>query len=208
VEVLAGGSSMDEIIDCLGQHWEILLNTYKPYACGVVCHPAIDGCLQLREASSRDGIDRIHLRVHPLALKLTGIEEPRGGLESKWSIYHSAAVTVVDGAAGERQYTDERVHDPAIAALRAKVTAEGDASLRDDEAHVAITLSDDRVLEAHIAHATGSTANPLTDRGLEAKFRALAETVLPETRISALIDKCWRVDELENVAELARLATP
>jgi 2-methylcitrate dehydratase PrpD len=100
------------------------------------------------------------------------------------------------------------VHDPAIAALRARVTAEGDAGLRDDEAHVAITLSDSKVLETHIEHATGSAANPLTDRGLEAKFRALAETVLPESRISALIDTCWRVDELEDVAELARLSTP
>src|SRR5688572_17141854 len=32
----------------LGETWEIAANSYKPYACGVVIHPAIDGCIQLR----------------------------------------------------------------------------------------------------------------------------------------------------------------
>lgn len=210
VQVLAPGSSLGEIVEGLGERWEILLNTYKPYACGVVCHPAIDGCLRLREAHSLIPVSvaALKLRVHPLALKLTGIEVPRSGLESKWSLYHSAAVVIADGAAGERQYTDARVDDPAIVALRGKVSAEADPTLRDDEAHVEITLSDGRVLSEHIAHATGSAANPLADDGLEAKFRALAEGVLPEARISELIDKCWRVSALADVSELARLAVP
>jgi 2-methylcitrate dehydratase PrpD len=209
-QVLAPGSRLDEVTDGLGERYEIMLNTYKPYACGVVCHPVIDGCLQLREAHrlKPSDITAITLRVHPLALKLTGIREPRAGLESKWSLYHSAAVAICDGAAGEQQYTDERVKDAAVAALRASVSAEEDASLRDDEAHVTITLRDGRVLEIHVDHATGSAANPLSDEGLNAKFRQLAEGVLPETRIDALLRQCWRVGELGDVGELARLAAP
>ena len=38
-----------EITDKLGDSWEIALNTYKPFACGIVIHPSIDGCVQLRE---------------------------------------------------------------------------------------------------------------------------------------------------------------
>ena len=123
--VLAPGARLEEIVDGLGERYEILLNTYKPYACGVVVHPVIDGCIGLREAHALDPTSspRVALRVHPLALKLAGIREPRGGLESKWSIYHSAAVALCDGAAGERQYTDERVHDPVVKRLREKVSA-------------------------------------------------------------------------------------
>jgi 2-methylcitrate dehydratase PrpD len=209
-QVLAGVTDLHEITAGLGERYEIALNTYKPYACGVVCHPVIDACLRLRGAHriEPDAIAGVTLRVHPLALKLTGIREPRGGLESKWSIYHSAAVAIVDAAAGERQYMDDRVNDPQVHALRAKVSAEADASLRDDEAYVAIRLADGRMTEHHVEHATGSAANPLTDAGLELKFRQLAEGVLPAARIDELIATCWRVRGLDDVAELARLATP
>ena len=208
-QVLASVSDLDAVTEGLGEHFEILLNTYKPYACGVVCHPVIDGCIKLRDRRGVElaAIARVDLRVHPLALELTGIREPRGGLESKWSIYHSAAVAIRDGSAGEEQYTDERVRDPDVAALRAKVHASADASLRDDEAHVAIALVNGSALEEHVEHATGSADNPLSDHGLEQKFRALADGVLPQARVETLIATCWRVDELSDATELARLAS-
>jgi 2-methylcitrate dehydratase PrpD len=207
-QVFVPGCRPEVIVEKLGETWEILLNTYKPYACGVVAHPVIDGCIGLREAHGLAGssVSSIALRVHPLALKLTGIKAPASGLESKWSLYHSAAVALVDGAAGERQYTDERLNDAAVARLRGAVAAEADPSLREDEAHVAVTLADGRVLRRYVEHALGSTDNPMTDAGLEAKFRDLAVDVLPEAQAAALLAKCWRVAELPDVAELARLA--
>src|SRR5262245_12227196 len=54
--------------------WHILNNSYKPFACGLVVHPVIDGCLQLREAHglTADAIERIDLAVNPRVLMLTG----------------------------------------------------------------------------------------------------------------------------------------
>ena len=37
-----------EIIGDLGQRWELLTNTYKPYPCGIVMHAVVDACLELR----------------------------------------------------------------------------------------------------------------------------------------------------------------
>jgi 2-methylcitrate dehydratase PrpD len=37
-----------EITSELGERFEISFNTYKPFACGIVIHPSIDGCVQLR----------------------------------------------------------------------------------------------------------------------------------------------------------------
>ena len=208
--VLAPEHDLAEITDGLGERYEILLNTYKPHACGVVVHPAIDGCLRVREQQRLDAdeVEAIALRVHPLALKLAGIAEPRGGLESKWSIYHSAAVALCDGAAGERQYTDERVLDPAVTRLRGKVSAQSDAALRDDEAHVRVRLADGRVFDEHVEHAAGSAANPLSDQALDAKFRALADGLLARARIETLLGKCRSVEEIGDATELARLAVP
>ena len=42
-----------EVTDELGQRFEISFNTYKPFACGIVIHPSIDACVQLREQGVR-----------------------------------------------------------------------------------------------------------------------------------------------------------
>lgn len=208
--VLAPDCALDEVTEGLGERYEIAFNTYKPYACGVVCHPVIDGCIRLRESGAiqPEQIAAVALRVHPLALKLTGTRSPRTGLESKWSLYHSAAVALCDGAAGEDQYTDARVHAPQVRRVREQVAAQADPDLREDEAHVAVTLADGQCLELRVDHALGSADNPMSDPDLEGKFRALAKDALPAGRSDALLAKCWAVERLPDVAELARLAVP
>ena len=57
-------------------------------------------------------------------LSLTGKTEPQTGLEGKFSIYHCIAVGLIYGAAGERQFQDAVVRDPAVVALRRKVTVQ------------------------------------------------------------------------------------
>ena len=47
--------------------------------------------------------------------------EPKTGLQSKFSIYHSAAVAYLDRAAGIAQYSDARAPTPTVVALRGKV---------------------------------------------------------------------------------------
>src|SRR5690242_4875220 len=46
--VLSTSFKPEEITRGLGETWEIALNTYKPFACGIVIHPVIDACIQLR----------------------------------------------------------------------------------------------------------------------------------------------------------------
>jgi 2-methylcitrate dehydratase PrpD len=92
--VLATERDLSRITDRLGETWELLDNTYKPFPCGIVIHPTIDGCIQLRNAHSLKAADiaGVRLRVHPLVLELTGKTTPRIGLEGKFSVFHSAAV--------------------------------------------------------------------------------------------------------------------
>ena len=206
--VVAGDCDVRAMTADLGERFELALNTYKPYACGVVAHPVIDGCIALRDAHALDAgrIAAVRLRVHPLALTLTGIREPRSGLESKWSVYHSAAVALIDRAAGEHQYSEARVTDEAVRALRKSITAQADAGLGDDEAYVTLELHDGSVLEHHVDHAIGSVARPMSDSDLDQKFLALADGVLPASRAQTLLRACWAVETLEDAGELMRLA--
>ena len=129
--VLATARNYDEITENLGKTWEVALNTYKPFACGIVIHPIIDGCVQLRnEHKLKAGdIDSIALKVHPLVLELTGKKTPKDGLEGKFSIYHGCAVGLIFGQAGEGEYADDIVNRADVLALRAKVNATTDTSI-------------------------------------------------------------------------------
>jgi 2-methylcitrate dehydratase PrpD len=208
--VLATERNYAEITERLGETWELAQNTYKPFACGIVEHPVIDGCIELRNAHRlrAEAIEAIDLDVHPLVLELTGKTSPQVGLEGKFSVYHSAAVAIIDGAAGEAQYSDARVRDPAVVALRDRVRAKVDRALHEDAACVRITLRDGRVLERFVEHAIGSLARPMTDAGLEDKFRGLVVPILGEPAAAQLMRALWALDESNSAGDVARLTVP
>jgi 2-methylcitrate dehydratase PrpD len=198
-----------EITDGLGSRYESTLNTYKPFACGIVIHPALDAAIQLRNENSlsADQISRVDLKVHPLVIELTGKKTPKTGLEGKFSIYHSVAVAIIQGAAGERQYSDSAVLDPTVISLRDKVTATIDPAIRPEQVDMTITLKDGRTLHKFIEHAIGSLEVPMTDQQLEAKFLDLAKGILSDDQARKLIATCWDVEQLESAADIAKAAT-
>jgi 2-methylcitrate dehydratase PrpD len=193
----------------LGETYEISINTYKPFACGVVVHPAIDGCIQLRNQYKLTAaqIERIELKVHPLVLELTGKKSPQTGLEGKFSVYHAAALGIVEGAAGTKQFTDRLARDPVIVGLRDRVVAVIDPAILEEQVRITITLKDGRRLEKFVEHAVGSPERPLPDADLEAKFTDLVDGVLPAAQARRLLELCQRIEKLPAAAELAKAAT-
>ena len=198
-----------EITEGLGQRYEAALNTYKPFACGIVIHPALDAAIQLRNQYklTADQIAGISLKVHPLVIELTGKKTPRIGLEGKFSIYHSVAVAIIEGAAGERQYSDRAVQDSTVIALRDKVTAIIDPAIKPEQVDMTITLKDGRTLHKYIEHAIGSLEVPMSDQQLEAKFADLVKGILTDAQARKLMDSCWKVETLNNAGDIARLGT-
>jgi 2-methylcitrate dehydratase PrpD len=114
------------------------------------------------------------------------------------------AVALVEGAAGERQYSDRAVRDPQIVALRGKVTAVVDPAIKAEQVDMTITLTDGRKLHKFIAHAIGSLEVPMSDKQLEAKFRDLADGILPAAQVNALLATCWNVEQLPSAAAIAQ----
>jgi 2-methylcitrate dehydratase PrpD len=208
--VLSTEFKPEEITRKLGETWEIALNTYKPFACGIVEHPIIDGCIQLRNEHKikAEDIESISLKVHPLVLELTGKKTPQTGLEGKFSVYHSAAVALIHGAAGEAQYGDAVVSDTRITSLRDKVSAVVDRSMHEDQTHISIKLKNGKMLEQHVEHAVGSLDKPMSDADLEGKFRGLTDPILSRSETDRLIGLCWEVGKLKDAGEVARASVP
>ena len=205
--VLSTASNMTQITDALGERWELPNNGLKPYSCGVVSHPLIDAMIVLRNTHgvAADDVESVSARVHPLVLELMDRPNPRVGLEGKFSHQHSMAVGLIDGGAFPAQYTDERVLDPAVAALRDKIRATVDTSVAEDAAEVTVTLRDGRSITESVEHATGAPANPMSDAHLENKFRTLARRVLSQSQADELLATLWALDAADDVTGVMAL---
>jgi len=96
--VMSDEADFSAITDGLGNSWEILTNAYKPYPCGVVLFPVIDGCLELRERHmlSADRIAAVTVRGHPLRIR-TDRPDVTSGRAAKVSVQHSVAVAFIYG---------------------------------------------------------------------------------------------------------------
>ncbi len=206
--VLSTAHNYSEITEKLGQTYEISINTYKPFACGVVIHPTLDACIQLRNQYklTADQIERVELKVHPLVLELTGKKTPQTGLEGKFSVYYAAAVALMQGAAGERQFSDTLAKDPAVVALRERVVTTIDPAIGPEQVRVIVMLKDGRKLEKYIDNVIGSVKNPMSDAALEGKFADLAQGVIPAAQARRVMDLCWGVEKLASAADVAKAA--
>lgn len=200
----------NEITDALGQRFEISFNTYKPFACGIVIHPSIDGCVQLRNAHrlQADDIERIDLKVHPLVLELTGKRSPQRGLEGKFSVYHACAAGIFFGQGGEVEFADAVVSRADVVALRERIHATVDERIDEASADVTITCRDGRKLHVFVAHAIGSMERPMSDDDLARKFHGLADPVLGAARAGEIITACTSIAAAAELRTFAAMTRP
>lgn len=199
-------ADVDQLLAGWGAGWLIETNGHKPYACGVVLHPLIDAAVALRAQSGFEpaAVDEITLRVNPLVLSITGVVEPSTGLQSKFSVYHSAAVAYADGTAGIPQYSDAKANDPLLIALRRKVKPVADDSLRNDEARASVVAGGRRV-DVHIPHASGTMANPMSDAAIETKFLANATPAIGADRARRVCDVVWSLEKNGDMRDVIAL---
>ena len=209
-QVLSTKQDYAAICDGLGDSYEVLLNTYKPYPCGVVIHPSLDACISLkrRHGLTGDDIESVELRVHPLVLELTGNKTPQTGLQGKFSVYHAVGAALVLGRVGVAEFTDEVVQDPRVTTVRDRVSAVVDHHIREAGAVVAIRLKDGHTVEEVVEQASGSLECPLSDEDMDAKVHALADPMLGAASVEELIHACREVATLEDAGDIARAATP
>jgi 2-methylcitrate dehydratase PrpD len=207
MQTVSTRNDWNEITEELGQRFEISFNSYKPFACGIVIHPSIDACAQLRaQGVLPEDVQRMELRVHSLVLELTGKKEPQDGLQAKFSVYHGCAAGLTFGHAGEEEFSDTIVNRPDMIALRRKVVASVDNSIEEASADVTAVLHEGRRVHVFVEHAIGSLQKPMTDTMLEAKFHGLTDQVLGLERSNALIQACWKVGVAPDVRGITALA--
>jgi 2-methylcitrate dehydratase PrpD len=207
--VMAPEPKYGAITEKLGETWEFDRNAFKAYPAGIVIHPVIDACLELRGRNiTADRIAQVHIRGNPLMGNLTSRPVVETEREAVVSVQHSVAVAFIDGGVGVRQYWTDRVADPKVIALRDKVTFQPDPSLPVGPIRMALRTTDGVLHEAKVDHWRGSLERPLSDDDLEKKLAELAAIGAPHCDTRRLADMLWRIEDIGDVTEIVAATAP
>lgn len=202
----SGEFDFDAALADLGTNRWALANAFKPYPCGVLSHAAIDAAIALHGAFRAEEIATVECQVSPTTASIVSKRAPRTGLEGKFSLTYCVAAGLCDGRVGVATFSDEAVARPAVRALEARVRVVADARVGDDQAALRVEGPAGACRDLRIAAAKGSVGSPMSDADLEAKYLDLARGVLAPEQARRLLERAWRVGELDDVGELLALA--
>jgi 2-methylcitrate dehydratase PrpD len=126
------------------------------------------------------------------------------------SVQHLLAVMLIDRKLTFKSAHDfERMKDPAVLKIRAKVHAVGDPSLTDVQRRwrcvMAVHLKDGRVLHGQTMAAKGSFENPLNPAEENEKALDLIAPILGKRRGAELLEALWHFEQIKDVRQLRAL---
>ena len=135
--------------------------------------------LVAEHAVTAEQVDRIVVHGSTKAAELNDMDGTESVMAAQYSARFNIAAAVLADPADPATYHPDRIADPALAALQAKVAATLPDPTFDatyawrQGTRVEINLTDGRVLERTVHGQRGSMHDPLSDEEIERKFRTL-----------------------------------
>jgi len=144
--------------------------------------------LELREKHgfTADAVQEVFVRAPASHLRNLMYDRPVNSMQAKFSLEYGMAVGLLRGTAGLAEYTDDTIMNADIQALLPITRKEYVEKMESEfPTEVHVTLKDGSTLSTSVKMPVGSTAAPLTQEQLIAKFDACANNYLPaNTRLS------------------------
>jgi 2-methylcitrate dehydratase len=166
---------------------------------------AIDAALQLRpELGDPHAIQSIDIHTFDAAVDIIGKDPEKWHPKTRETADHSlpycTAVALVDGDVTLAQFEPERIADPKLLELIAKIKIHRDAALSARYPvgipnRLTIKTGDGRTLVKEVEFPRGHAKNPMTDAEVEHKFRTLVEPRYGKWRSDEMLKACW---DMEN----------
>lgn len=198
---MSEGCEWSRATEGLGTHYNITRLTIKNHGCCGHTFAAIDGALALRAAgrAAVADIERIEIGTYKTALDVAGNPNPRTEFEAKFSIPYVVATALIHGRVRLDAFSDERLNDPSIRGLMARIHPSVDEALtslfpRQRAARVRIHSRSGEVFEHYQETRRGDPDSPLTDAELEDKFRELVSPVVGSSSAEGLLKKLWSME--------------
>lgn len=207
-DALAGGPLDASSLAGSNDRFYIRDTLFKFHAACYLTHSAIEGARAIREGAGIDptAVDTVRVEVPPSSLAVCAIEQPRTGLEGKFSLRATIALALLGDDTGDlATYADERMTDADLVSLRDRVQVIAKQGVPPTATPVSVRV---RGGERHDACVdVGAPAPDLDEQGrrLEAKFQTLATPVVGAARARDILGL---VAEAEGLTEMAPLVAP
>jgi 2-methylcitrate dehydratase PrpD len=207
---LAGADDADTnaLLDGFGTVWTCLQVDFKPWPVSNHVMPFIEAALLLRDDVREDDVAAIELvgapAIRPWFEPLDERRAPSNAASAANSVFFAVAKIIAHGALGPLDFTDEALHETAIARLTARMTYRLDDNVRGGAVHV--TTTDGHVRSKTVADPLGSSGRPLSQAQLAAKFSGCCSAAgIDQERIDAAVALVTSLEERADVSELAAM---
>jgi 2-methylcitrate dehydratase PrpD len=191
------------LVEALGERFEIANTTIKKWSVGSPAQSVLDGVAILMNEHRLDHktIATISIRMAPLELDTVD-----NRAMPDISLQHLVSVLLIDGdLTFASSHDEERMHDPAVAAFKRKLTLVPDPQIERQRAQVTITTADGRTLTHRATAVHGTPENPMNQADVTHKALGLMAPMLGEARAHELIDAIWDIEKLADVRDLRPL---
>jgi 2-methylcitrate dehydratase PrpD len=200
----------------LGVDWEMLKVGFKPYATAASIQSPLSALEGLMREHALDASDIDDILVHCSSQAHRHCAwpyRPAGVTAAQMNMPFALAMMAVDGAAMGDQFREDRLADPRVLAVIARIRVVADprydrgADATRHAARIAVRTRAGAVLEREVLDRPGSPANPMSAAQREAKFVGLADKVLSADATRAVIDRVAGLDALA-ASDLIQLLHP
>jgi 2-methylcitrate dehydratase PrpD len=87
--------------------WQLRLTSIKPWPSCRHTHPVIDCALEIHGMLDGEAIEQVDIKTYQAALDVCDDANPESEYQAKFSLYHTAAIALQDGAVGLDSFTPE-----------------------------------------------------------------------------------------------------
>ena len=197
----------EEAVRGIGEHWHSLEVGFKPYPVGLFNIGPGEAPIDVGQ------IETVNIETYHDVRKFTGEKYTTtrsNYVDAHLSMPWSVTVTLMDGEMTPRQLTDERLRDPAVHELAAKVKVVKSEAMNRQYPHdwpltVTIRLADGNRREHHIQQVKWSPRIPPVWEEMAAKFHALGDSVTGSDRCDQVIEFVANLDGAGSVRPLLEL---
>ena len=195
----------DLLVEDLGSRYEVMLTNMKKYCVGFPIQSAMEALLLTVEEHGYgpDDVEAIETRI----LK-SGAHTVNDREMPDINLQYCFAVALLDGGINfASAHDDARMTDPAVVALKSRMTLIGDDSFGEGkyQASVEVTLKGGKKVSKHAESFRGKSDNPMSTEEVEAKARDLIEPVMGPAQTTKLIETIRDLDKLGKVRDLRPL---
>ncbi len=188
--------------------YRIRENLFKYHAACYLTHSVIEAAAHIHREHhlSPEAITRIQVTVDPNSLRVCNILSPETGLETKFSLRHTAAFALagIDTAA-MNSYSDEHAKDSHLVALRNKVSVETSTARPQTAALVSVETQSGKTYESEADVGIPRTDLQAQWNQLEAKFHSLVDPICGKSHAANIVACIATLEKLTNTADLTTM---